>query len=55
MLLDTGGLTDRWSEVERRLLAEESIAQPHIQLVSGLSSPVIPKSPGGLIGAGRPP
>jgi hypothetical protein len=35
VLLDTGGLTDRWSEVERRLEAEEGIAQPHVQLGLG--------------------
>jgi hypothetical protein len=35
VLLDTGGLTNRWSEVERRLEAEESIAQPHVQLGLG--------------------
>lgn len=35
VLLDTGGLTNRWTEVERRLTAEESIAQPHLQLGLG--------------------
>jgi hypothetical protein len=35
VLLDTGGLTDRWSDVERHLEAEESIAQPHVQLGLG--------------------
>ena len=35
VLLDAGGLTDRWEEVERRLELEEVIAQPHIQLGLG--------------------
>lgn len=35
VLLDTGGLTDRWSEVERGLEVEESIARPHIRLGLG--------------------
>jgi len=35
VLLDTGGLTDKWSEVKRHLEAEESIAQPHVRLGLG--------------------
>jgi len=35
VLLDTGGLTNRWNEVERRLEAEESIVQPHVELGLG--------------------
>jgi hypothetical protein len=35
VLLDTGGLTDRWHEVESRLAFEDVIAQPHIQLGLG--------------------
>jgi hypothetical protein len=35
VLLDTGGLTDRWSEVEQRLEAEESLAPPHVRLGLG--------------------
>ena len=42
VLLDTGGLTDRWADVESRLCFEEVIAEPHIQL--GL---------GGILGARR--
>ncbi|HYI93132.1 MAG TPA: hypothetical protein VEX68_06290, partial [Bryobacteraceae bacterium] len=36
VLLDTGGLTNRWSEVEERLAKERSTSKPHVQL--GLSS-----------------
>ena len=32
VLLDSGGLTNQWTEVERRLEVEESISQPHAQL-----------------------
>jgi hypothetical protein len=35
ILLDTGGLTDRWREVEERLEFEEVAGQPHIQLGLG--------------------
>ena len=35
VLLDTGGLTDRWHEVEQRLEAEESMAAPHVRLGLG--------------------
>lgn len=32
VLLDPGGLTDRWHEVHERLVFEEVVAQPHVQL-----------------------
>ena len=35
VLLDTGGLTNRWFEVERRLEAEEAILRPHLHLGLG--------------------
>lgn len=35
VLLDTGGLTNRWIEVEQRLEAEESMAEPHVRLGLG--------------------
>lgn len=35
VLLDTGGLTNRWREIEGRLGYEEVVAQPHIQLGLG--------------------
>jgi hypothetical protein len=35
VLLDTGGLTNRWSDIEERLAFEEVVAQPHIQLGLG--------------------
>lgn len=35
VLLDTGGLTNRWSEIERKLTAEQAIPQPHLQLGLG--------------------
>ena len=35
LLLDTGGLTNRWAEVEERLAFEEVVGQPHIQLGLG--------------------
>lgn len=36
VLLDTGGLTNRWGEIEDRLTYEEDVARPHIRL--GLDS-----------------
>jgi hypothetical protein len=35
VLLDSGGLTDRWQEVQERLIFEEVVAQPHVQLGLG--------------------
>lgn len=35
VLLDAGGLTDRWQEVRERLVVEEVVAQPHVQLGLG--------------------
>jgi hypothetical protein len=35
VLLDPGGLTDKWRDVEQRLAFEEVISQPHIQLGLG--------------------
>ncbi|HEU0121509.1 MAG TPA: hypothetical protein VFQ91_13345 [Bryobacteraceae bacterium] len=35
VLLDSGGLTDRWTEVRERLIFEEVVAQPHVQLGLG--------------------
>jgi len=35
VLLDSGGLTNRWSEVEGILDKEEAIAQPHVRLGLG--------------------
>jgi hypothetical protein len=35
VLLDTGGLTDRWHDIENRLAFEEVVTQPHIQLGLG--------------------
>jgi hypothetical protein len=35
VLLDSGGLTDRWHEVESRLAFEDVVAEPHIQLGLG--------------------
>lgn len=35
VLLDTGGLTNRWREIENRLVFEEVVTQPHIQLGLG--------------------
>jgi hypothetical protein len=32
VLLDFGGLTDRWNDVEARLKREESMPEPHVQL-----------------------
>jgi len=42
VLLDTGGLTNRWREIEGRLAYEDVVAQPHVQL--GLA-PVLAKRP----------
>ncbi|MFB3778056.1 MAG: hypothetical protein ACE141_10610 [Bryobacteraceae bacterium] len=35
VLLDTGGLTDRWPEIERRLSAQQDVAEPHLRLGLG--------------------
>ena len=35
VLLDTGGLTNRWEDIDRRLAFEDVLAQPHIQLGLG--------------------
>ena len=35
VLLDAGGLTDRWADIEERLDFEEVVNQPHIQLGLG--------------------
>jgi hypothetical protein len=35
VLLDSGGLTDRWHEVNERLIFEEVVTQPHVQLGLG--------------------
>jgi hypothetical protein len=35
VLLDTGGLTNRWRDIEKRLEFEAVVAQPHIQLGLG--------------------
>lgn len=35
VLLDVGGLTDRWHEVHERLIFEEVVTQPHVQLGLG--------------------
>jgi len=35
VLLDTGGLTNRWPDIEDRLAFEEVVTQPHIQLGLG--------------------
>lgn len=40
VLLDSGGLTDRWHEVHERLIFEEVVTQPHVQL--GLGSILAP-------------
>jgi hypothetical protein len=42
VLLDAGGLTDRWHEVHERLVFEEVVAQPHVQLGLG---PVLANHP----------
>lgn len=35
VLIDAGGLTDRWNEVHERLVYEEVVSQPHVQLGLG--------------------
>jgi hypothetical protein len=35
VLLDTGGLTDRWPEIEKRLEELERVAEPHVRLGLG--------------------
>lgn len=35
VLIDTGGLTDRWADIEARLDLEEVVSQPHIRLGLG--------------------
>lgn len=35
VLLDTGGLTDRWSEIQSKLSVEDVVSEPHIQLGLG--------------------
>lgn len=35
VLLDAGGLTDRWQDVHERLVFEEVVTQPHVQLGLG--------------------
>ena len=35
VLLDSGGLTDQWDEVHERLVFEEVVTQPHVQLGLG--------------------
>jgi hypothetical protein len=35
VLLDTGGLTDHWPEIERRLSAQQEVAEPHLRLGLG--------------------
>ena len=35
VLLDAGGLTDRWADIESRLEFEEVVSEPHIQLGLG--------------------
>jgi hypothetical protein len=41
VLVDTGGLTKRWSEIERRLSSEQAAAEPHAQL--GLQRVLAPR------------
>jgi hypothetical protein len=36
VLLDPGGLTDRWEDVEERLSGDKVVAEPHMQLGLGL-------------------
>lgn len=43
VLLDSGGLTDRWHEVHERLIFEEVVSQPHVQLGLG---PILAPCPG---------
>ncbi|MBI3279449.1 MAG: hypothetical protein HYZ57_06370 [Acidobacteria bacterium] len=35
VLIDTGGLTDDWADVEERMCFEDSVTEPHIQLGLG--------------------
>lgn len=35
VLLDTGGLTDRWSDIAERLAKDEQVEEPHVQLGLG--------------------
>jgi hypothetical protein len=35
VLLDPGGLTDHWPEIEQRLSAQAGVAEPHLQLGLG--------------------
>ena len=35
VLLDTGGLTNRWSDISERLSKDEKVAEPHVQLGLG--------------------
>lgn len=35
VLLDAGGLTNRWKEIEERLVFEEVVAEPHLQMGLG--------------------
>jgi hypothetical protein len=35
VLLDTGGLTDRWSDIQERLAKDEQVEEPHVQLGLG--------------------
>jgi hypothetical protein len=35
VLLDSGGLTDRWSDIEQWLAREEEVAEPHVRLGLG--------------------
>jgi hypothetical protein len=32
VLLDTGGLTDRWSDISEKLSSDEQVSEPHVQL-----------------------
>jgi hypothetical protein len=41
VLVDTGGLTKRWSEIERRLNSEQAAAEPHAEL--GLQRVLAPR------------
>jgi hypothetical protein len=42
VLLDTGGLTNRWTEIEQRLAFEKTVSRPHIQLGLG---PILSQRP----------
>jgi hypothetical protein len=35
VLLDTGGITDRWTDISTKLLKEEQVEAPHVQLGLG--------------------